>query len=151
MTANTVLTTNFNVTPYYDDYDSNKNFYRILFKPGYAVQSRELTQMQTILQNQVKRFGQHVFKEGSIVIPGAISVETNSGLSYVGKATAYIKIKDVDSLGNSVTPSDFIGQEIIGVTNGVKAQVIDSLNGTQSVDNTKTLYVRYTQNKEVIY
>ena len=31
------LTTNFNVDPYYDDFDDNKNFYRILYKPGYAV------------------------------------------------------------------------------------------------------------------
>ena len=51
------LNTNFNVNPYYDDYDEDKKFLRMLFKPGYAVQARELTQLQTILQNQVKRFG----------------------------------------------------------------------------------------------
>jgi len=26
------LSTNFNVTPYYDDFDEAKNYYRILFK-----------------------------------------------------------------------------------------------------------------------
>ena len=66
--ANTgTLQTNFNVDPYYDDYNQNKNFNRLLFKPGLAVQARELTQLQTILQNQIDRFGEHIFKEGSIV------------------------------------------------------------------------------------
>ena len=67
MTANNNLTTNFNVDPYYDDYDETKNFHRILYRPGFAVQARELTQQQSILQNQIHRFGNHVFKDGSEV------------------------------------------------------------------------------------
>ena len=47
---------NFNVEPYYDDFDVTKNYHRILFKPGYSVQARELTQSQTILQNQITSF-----------------------------------------------------------------------------------------------
>ena len=62
------LSTDLNVTPYYDDYEDKKEYYRILYKPGFAVQGRELTQMQTILQKQITRFGRHVFKEGTIVI-----------------------------------------------------------------------------------
>ena len=56
--------TNLNVSPYYDDFDPNDNFYRVLFKPGFPVQSRELTSLQSILQNQVKSFGNHIFKDG---------------------------------------------------------------------------------------
>jgi len=67
MTANNNLTTNFNVDPYYDDYDETKNFHRILYRPGFAVQARELTQQQSILQNQIHRFGNHIFKDGSEV------------------------------------------------------------------------------------
>ncbi len=67
MTANNNLTTNFNVDPYYDDFDETKNFHRILYRPGFAVQARELTQQQSILQNQIHRFGNHVFKDGSEV------------------------------------------------------------------------------------
>ena len=55
------VTTDFNVTPYYDDFDEDKRFLRVLF-PGFAVQGRELTQLQTILQKQVSRFGDHIFK-----------------------------------------------------------------------------------------
>ena len=56
------LTTN--TSPYFDDFDENKQFYRILFRPGYPVQARELTQLQTALQKQIARFGNHVFAHG---------------------------------------------------------------------------------------
>ena len=74
--ANTA--TNFNVDPYYDDFDESKNFHRVLFKPGQAVQARELTQMQTILQNQIERFGNHVFEEGSHVKGGELTLDYDS-------------------------------------------------------------------------
>jgi hypothetical protein len=69
----TELTTDFSVSPYFDDYDEDKKFYRILFRPRTAVQARELTQLQTILQKQISRFGSHVFKNGTIVDGCAIS------------------------------------------------------------------------------
>ena len=62
--------TNLNVAPYFDDFDPVNDYHRVLFKPGYPVQARELTTLQSILQNQVERFGQHFFKEGEKVIPG---------------------------------------------------------------------------------
>ena len=74
---NVTLSTNFNVAPYYDDFDESKNYHRILFRPGLAVQARELTQMQTIMQNQIDRFGEHVFKEGSIVSGCSVGIDTN--------------------------------------------------------------------------
>lgn len=68
-------------TPYYDDYDENKNFYRILFRPGFAVQARELTQAQTIAQKQIERFGDHIFKNGSIVSGAQISVDKSTAIN----------------------------------------------------------------------
>ena len=56
------LTTNFNAEPYYDDYNADNAYYRILFRPGFAVQAREVTQLQTILQKQVERHGSHTFQ-----------------------------------------------------------------------------------------
>ena len=67
--------TNLNISPYYDDFDRTKNFHRVLFKPGFPVQARELTTMQSILQNQVEQFGSHIFKEGSVVVPGGITFD----------------------------------------------------------------------------
>ena len=70
--------TDFNVSPYYDDYADNSNYHRVLFRPSFAVQARELTQAQTILQKQIERFGSNIFKEGAMVVPGQISVSTES-------------------------------------------------------------------------
>lgn len=76
--ANTlVVPTETTVFPYYDDFNEEKNFYRILFRPGYAVQARELTQVQTILQNQIERFGRHIFENGSSVIGGEVYFPPN--------------------------------------------------------------------------
>lgn len=63
----------FNVEPYYDDFNESKHFHKILFKPGYSVQARELTQLQSIIQYQIDKFGSHVFKDGSVVHDGSHS------------------------------------------------------------------------------
>ena len=68
----------FNINPYYDDFDGEKGFLRVLFKPGYAVQARELTQLQTILQDQFSKIGDHLFKDGSRIVGGGISVRNSS-------------------------------------------------------------------------
>ena len=52
----------FNIDPYYDDYNEDKKFLRMLFRPGYAVQARELTQLQSILQSQIEKFGKKIDK-----------------------------------------------------------------------------------------
>jgi Domain of unknown function (DUF4815) len=72
----------FNSEPFWDDFDATngakeQNYMRILFRPGYAVQARELTQIQSILQNQIKQFGDHIFADGSPVIGGHLSIDTN--------------------------------------------------------------------------
>ena len=84
---------NLNVAPYYDDFDETKQYHRMLFKPGYAVQGRELTQLQTVLQNQIERFGNHVFKNGAIVsgCPVTLDIKLN-----------YIKILDTDTEDNTI-------------------------------------------------
>jgi len=140
-TANSsTLTTDFNVAPYYDDYDQNKEFYRILYRPGYAVQGRELTQSQTLLQKQISRFGSHVFKEGSIVIPGNFALHCNN--SVIGP-TYYVKVKDNDNSNNSVNITQFQDQTITGATSGIIADINFVLDGTEASGNTKTIYVDY--------
>jgi hypothetical protein len=64
--------------PYYDDFQDTKNFLKILFKPGYAVQARELTQLQSILQSQVAAFADHIFQNGSQVFGGNVQVSNSS-------------------------------------------------------------------------
>ena len=50
-----VQKTDLNVSPYYDDFDETDNFHRTLFRPGFAIQARELTQLQSVLQGQIEK------------------------------------------------------------------------------------------------
>ena len=52
--------TNLNIAPYFDDFDANKGFLKVLFKPGYPVQARELTTLQSVLQNQIDDWNQQI-------------------------------------------------------------------------------------------
>lgn len=122
-------------SPYYDDYTESKKFYRILFRPGRAVQARELTQLQTLLQKQIERFGSNIFKEGSIVIPGTQVLDTN--YKYVKLASSYNSVA-----ANSVL-ADLVGQTIVGRTTGVRALVVNYAASTSAGDP-PTLYVKYT-------
>ena len=91
------IDTNLNVSPYFDDYASNSQHHRVLFKPAVPIQARELTQLQTILQSQIEKFGDVVVKEGSLV----------SGCSFNKTAVNYVKLIDRDTDGNLYTVSDF--------------------------------------------
>ena len=125
--------TNLNVNPYYDDFAENKQFHRILFRPGFAVQARELTQLQSILQNQIERHGRHMFKEGTVVIPGAIGF-TNE--YYAVKLQSTISSTDISS-----QIDDYVGKRITGTTSGVVAEVIQAVAAT--TDDPITLFVKY--------
>jgi hypothetical protein len=96
-----------NIAPYFDDYQADKNFHKMLFVPRRAVQVRELNQLQTMLQEQVKRFGNHVFKDGSMVIPGEFNYDLNfeyvtvSGVNFLDIEPFLINntVELVDNLG----------------------------------------------------
>lgn len=94
----------FNQSPYFDDFDEDKQFYRVLFKPGVAVQTREMNQLQSILQNQITKFGNHVFKDGSMVIPGQVNY--NDRANYVKIAATNLGSNDLSWLeGKTLTTS----------------------------------------------
>jgi hypothetical protein len=126
------LDTNFNVNPYYDDYDADKKFLRMLFKPGFAVQARELTQLQTILQKQVERFGDHIFRDGSVVTGG----ET------VYQNTTFINVSS-SFAGTAVNINSFVGQTIVdNIQNPTKkAQVLKVFDEDAGTGEPKTLVV----------
>jgi hypothetical protein len=123
----------FNTEPYYDDYNEDKKFYKILFRPGYPVQARELTQLQTILQTQVKRHGDHMFKQGAMVIPGEFAIDTK--YSYVKIDPTYSGVNVNDFIAS------FIGKQVVGATSGIAAEVVyaTEYNNTDPA----TLFVRY--------
>ena len=121
--------TDFNLTPYFDDFNEDKKFHRILFRPAYAVQARELTQSQTIQQNQVERLSDHFFKKGAMVIPGEISYDLN-----------YFSVKVSNLTGTSIL-SNFQGVKLTGGTSGIEAEVINTQVAEGS--DADTLFVKY--------
>ena len=130
------LTTDFNVDPYYDDYDESKEFYRILFRPGYAVQAREVTQLQTILQKQIERNGRHTFEEGSIVL--------GCELNYDNEVKS-LKLETQFS-GADLTINSFSDGIITGATSNARAKVVATAASTAS--DQPTLMFHYLNNNE---
>ena len=133
--------TNLNVNPYYEDFDASKNFYKILFRPGYSIQGRELTQVQSILQNQVESFGRYAFKQGELVIPGEVGLNTK--LDYVKlSSVSEVAVND----GNDIVYKKYditqlVGQQLRGLTSGVVANVLAANLATEATAD--TLYVSY--------
>ena len=130
-----VQKTDLNVAPYYDDHDGANNYVRTLFRPGFAVQARELTQLQTQLQHQIEQHGTFMFKEGSMVIPGAVSVNTK-----------YYSLKLATQFsGETVDPSQYFNATtpvtITGATSGVTAKVIGFSAATAT--DQPTLFLSY--------
>ena len=129
--------TNLNVSPYYDDFDKTDDFHRVLFRPGFSIQARELTTLQSILQNQVEEHGNHMFKDGSVVIPGQVSY-SNSYYSLALESTFG---------GEDVRPSQYYNPTtpvvLTGATSGVKAQVVGFAEGSTTTQ--PYLYVQYIQ------
>ena len=129
--------TNLNVSPYYDDFDKFKNFYKVLYRPGFPIQARELTTMQSILQNQIESVGSHLFKDGSMVIPGQPAFDNNVDCVLIQSSF----------LGSEVElyREQLTGAIITGVTTGVKAKVIYSISSDESDRGFITLYIKYTE------
>jgi uncharacterized protein YkvS len=132
--------TNLNVYPYFDDFDPKNNYHKILFKPGYPVQARELTGLQSILKNQIEQFGNHIFKEGSVVIPGSISY--NSG--YYG-----VKLENTfNGINVDLYIDNLLDKIIIGEKSKVKAQVVYVLKSNVEGNVNPILYLNYIDSNE---
>jgi len=128
-----------NLSPYFDDFDADKEFYKVLFKPGVAVQARELNQLQTLLQNQIERFGNHVFKSGTII--------SGVNFNYIPNYN-YVKILDTQTDGQPALPSGYVGYFVKNSLN-LTARVVDYKDGLETSDpDLKTLYLRYTNSSD---
>ena len=124
--------TDFNLSPYYDDFAESKQFHRVLFRPAFAVQARELTQSQTIVQNQIEKLGDHFFEKGAMVIPGEIGYDLN-----------YYAVK-LSSIDSTNTLAHFTnGTVLTGTTSGITATIVNQV-ATDGTDP-DTLFVKYTK------
>ena len=127
--------TNLNVSPYFDDFSASNDFHKVLFKPSYPVQARELTTLQSILQNQIEQFGDHMFREGSKVIPGQLSYQSNYYAVQVEAAYFGIPV--------SFYAEKLVGKRIKGEASGVTAKIVNYIDESESDSGNLTFYVQY--------
>ena len=133
--------TNLNVAPYFDDFDPSDDFHKVLFKPGFPVQARELTGLQSILQNQIEKFGQHFFKEGQKIIPG----NTTFQKTYYG-----VQLNNsFQGVPVSAYADQLVGTKITGQISGVTAYVNEVLLGSNSDTGNLTLYINYLSSSTI--
>lgn len=129
---------NLNTTPYYDDYDEDKKFVRVLYRPGRAVQARELTQAQSIQQKQVERFANFFFNQGSILEGCEQTIDLN---------LPYVKLQSTFDGVEVEVEADFLATEIVGANTGVHAfcGLVSDIEGTDP----KTLFINYLSSGSV--
>ena len=123
----------FNIEPYNDDFQNNaldNNYVRILFKPGRAVQARELTQIQSMIQNQIKQFGDHVFQNGSPVIGGNLTLDNK---------VKFIKLQETFN-GTDIDIEEFDGKVIRNTDGTAQAKVLTTY---YPEDGIPTLLIKY--------
>ena len=136
----------FNVSPYYDDFDEDKNFLRMLFRPGYAVQARELTQAQTILQKQVERFGNHVFEDGARVLGAGI---TTRPISFIRVDPSYL---EADCVRKQCDLTKLIGYDLTGTgSDGItaRAKVVHGIGvDSKGTDESNILFIEFLEGSE---
>ena len=126
--------TNLNAAPYFDDFNAENNYQKILFRPGFAVQARELTQLQSALQHQIEAHGSHIFRDGAQVVPGNYVLQEYYSLKLASTFNA--EQVDPSQYYNADTPVT-----ITGATTGVTAKVV----GFKAATTTEQplLYVSY--------
>ena len=135
--------TNLNISPYYDDFNKDDQFYKILFKPGFPVQARELTGLQSLLQNQVESFGKHIFKEGSMVIPGGIELDRSYFSAKINDTHLGIDVSVY--LSELIASNGGRGLRVRGQTSGIVATIKNFiLPPAEGVENI-TIFIKYQQ------
>ena len=143
---------NLNQSPYYDDFNPTKDYVRVLFRPGFPVQARELTTLQSFLQEQISRFGDHVFKDGSRVTNAEITLSTDvhklvlTGTGNLNAPTSGARtgsvISTVANLKGKIITNGKVG------TDEVRARVVDQPTGIVDTSQVGNLYIKYLTTKQ---
>ena len=125
---------NLNRAPYYNDFDASKNDMAVLYRPGRAVQGRELNVDRSITQHQIERFASHIFKNGSRVTGGRAAITQ----------CEYVRLRALTPDTNEVLDVEQFaeGAVVIGEASGLRALIRITRNAEN--DDPATLFVVYT-------
>jgi len=129
------IQTDLDVAPFFDDYSANSQYYRILFRPAVAVQARELTQTQSILQNQIENFGNWAFQNGDIV----------SGCTIIDiPVLPFARLQDFQTNTSAFDITQFVNTQVVSATSNLTAKVFLSNTGlVANYPNTNVIYIQY--------
>jgi len=114
------IQTDLSVAPYFDNFDSTKNYQQVLFKPGVALQVRELNTLQTTFQNQIEKFGDNIFTKGTIV--------SGCNFKYLPNYP-YVKVVNVQNDGQPADVGAYVGLYATAATSNLKAYILSSNSG----------------------
>ena len=117
--------------PYFDDFDVEKNFLKILFKPKLSVQTRELEQIQSMFQHQIETLASQIFKNGSVVSGGKFTFEDS---------VDYVKV-DNEYNSQIFNYGIYANRYVYGLTTKISARVFNGWS--QGNNETATLYLDY--------
>jgi hypothetical protein len=135
--------TNLNTPPYFEDFNSDDNFHKVLFRPGFPLQARELTTLKSILKYQIEKFGSSIYKDGAMVIPGQVGYDLKYNALLIEDEYFGIQSNALVSNKNTDGTPVIVGKTIRGNTSGVKAKIVNVLSSDQSERGKTTLYVKY--------
>jgi len=129
------ITTNLNISPYYSDFNAKSNYMRVLFRPSVPLQARELTNLQSMLQNQIGNFADNIFVDGTIVSGCTFNFDANYN---------YVKLPDLRIDGQPAQVSQYVGLIAYDASSNLQAIVVNSYDGFESQNpDMKTLYLKY--------
>lgn len=127
--------TTFSNYPHFDDFNPANNFYRVLFKPGVSVQTRELNQLQSMLQEQIGNLADHSIKDKTAVSGGKINL--NNSVSF---------LKLADGAVLSRTTTEYNEEVQFETTEGIRGRIQFAIDASE--ENPATLYVKYNSASE---
>lgn len=75
------------MAPYYDNFNEEKNYSALLFRPGLILQNAELNELQSMLSARIKRIGDTILTNGDIIEGCQLIVQNVSEQSIAKKCT----------------------------------------------------------------
>jgi hypothetical protein len=121
-------------TTYYDDWKDSDHYHQLLFNDGRTLQARELTQLQTVINKDIQKFADNIFKDGAVVKPGGVTL--NDKYEFVKLNT------DGAAGGGAIPTSSYVGYTVTGATSGIQAKILQVVDAAGA--DPATLYVTYT-------
>ena len=129
----TNLTSTTFLSEYNDDYRDSDHYHRILFNNGRALQARELTQSQTIIQSELGRLAKFIVNEGSIFNNSGNLASGPGAFSYT-----YIRVTEL--------PSGYAALKGTEINDGDLYAIVKHVVPAEGSDDA-TLFVKMTKGK----